>query len=127
MKIFQTFSLRLMFLISTYIIRATALTTRTSVIENEIHETSSDKTVEIYGYRCIEYHSPTHTLNLAAIMTAARRKRIMYLVFFMNLFSDNQFCTNPDAQEQSQKQDSLLLFPEQSSMTNGCRLVSTLS
>ena len=102
MKIFQTFSLRLMFLISTYIIRATALTTRTSVIENEIHETSSDKTVEICGNRCVAYHSPTDTLILAAIMKAARISKIMYLTFFMNLFSDNQFCTNPDAQHKSQ-------------------------
>ena len=118
MKIFQTFSRCLMSLISTYIIRPTELTARASVIENGIHETSKDKDIEICGYKHVAYHSPEDTLTLAAIMNAARRKRIMYLVFFMNLFPANQFFTKPDAQEQSQKQDNQLPFLEQSSMTN---------
>ena len=83
MKIFQTFSRCLMFLISTYIIRITAPTTRISVIENGIHETSNDKDVEMYGYKCVAYHSPTDTLTLAAIMNTDRINRIMCLVFFM--------------------------------------------
>ena len=72
-----------MFLISTYIIRATELTIRTSVIENGIHETSNDKVVEMYGYKDVAYHSPTDTLTLAAIMNADRIDRIMYLIFSM--------------------------------------------
>ena len=83
MKIFQTFSRCLIFLISTYIIRATELTIMTSVIENGIQETIKDKIVEMYGYKDVAYHSPTDTLTLAAIMNADRIDRIMYLILSM--------------------------------------------
>lgn len=61
----------------------TVPTTRISVIENGIHETSNDKVVEMYGYKDVAYHSPTDTLTLAAIMNADRIDRIMYLILCM--------------------------------------------